>query len=60
VISEPLFSLASMTTTARDSPLMMRLRGGKNIGSGGVPGTSSLITAPSRSIVAAQRACSGG
>ena len=44
-----------MTTTARDSPLMMRLRRGKNIGSGGVPGTSSLTTAPSVSIVARQR-----
>ena len=44
VISEPLFSPASMTTTARDRPLMMRLRSGKNCGSGGVPGTSSLTT----------------
>ena len=39
VMSDPLFSPASTTTTARDRPLMMRLRSGKNCGSGGVPGT---------------------
>ncbi len=38
VMSDPLFSPASMTTTARDRPLMMRLRSGKKCGSGGVPG----------------------
>ena len=32
VMSDPLFSPASMTTTARDRPLMMRLRNGKNRG----------------------------
>ena len=38
VISDPLFSDASTTTTASDSPLMIRLRSGKCSGSGGAPG----------------------
>jgi hypothetical protein len=60
VISDPLFSLASITTTARDKPLMIRLRSGKNHCCGPVPGTNSLTTAPVRSIAAASAACSGG
>ena len=42
VMSDPLRSPASTTTTARESPLMIRLRSGKKCGSGGVPGASSL------------------
>ena len=60
VMSEPLFSPASITTTARDNPLMIRLRRGKNCACGGVPGTSSLTTAPSCSISRARPACSRG
>ncbi len=60
VISEPDFSLASITTTARDSPLIRRLRIGKNSGSGGVAGGYSLTTMPSRAICAASGSCSAG
>ena len=59
-MSEPLFSPASITTTARVSPLMIRLRSGKNRCCGPVPGTSSLTTAPVTSIADASGACSGG
>ena len=44
-----------MTTTARDNPLMIRLRSGKNHCCGRVPGTSSLTTAPAASMSLGKR-----
>ena len=46
-MSDPLFSEASTTTTARHSPLMMRfLQRESDCGTGAAPGGNSLITMP--------------
>jgi len=60
VMSDPLFSDASTTTTASEIPLMSRFRSGKCSGSGGAPGPSSLTNAPSLQILAANSLCSAG
>ena len=60
VIRAPLFNPASTTTTARDSPLMTRLRAGKLPARGGVPRGNSLTTAPRRAISAIRPRFSGG
>ena len=45
-MSEPDESVASTTSTPRDSPLIRRLRRGKWSRSGGVPGANSEMIAP--------------
>ncbi len=60
MISEPLRSAASTTTTASDSPAITALRVGKWCGSGGVPGANCDTSAPRATISSASRAFSGG
>ena len=59
MISDPLFLAASTTTTASESPLMIRFRAGKWNGRGAVPGGHSLSTTPSAAIGLAQPAVLG-
>jgi hypothetical protein len=59
-MSDPDFSDASITTTARDSPLINRFRIGKFDGYGGTAGAYSVITRPRSAICVASGACSGG
>ena len=60
VISEPLSSAASVTTTPKASPLIMRLRRGKLWLKGCEPSGSSDNTAPCRSISRRRARCSAG
>src|SRR5215472_9903745 len=60
VMSAPLRSAASTTTTPRESPAITRLRAGKCPASGRVPGANWEMTAPCPSISRASRRFSGG
>ncbi len=59
-MSDPLFSDASTTTTARLNPLMMRFLRGKCRGSGLAPGGNSLMTLPAAWMAAMSSRCSRG
>ena len=50
VISDPLVNVASITRTAHDNPLMMRLRAGKLNATGGVAIGNSDTTQPCSAI----------
>ena len=60
VMSEPLYSPASTTTTPSEIPLMRRFREGKFGALGGVPKGYSVTRAPRAAISAASASFSGG
>ena len=60
VMSDPLRSLASTTTTATERPLMIRFRLGKLNRRGGTDGPNSLTTAPRDLTALINCRCSGG
>ena len=60
VISAPLRALASTTTTARDSPLMIRLRAGNIPGCGATVIGVSVTRQPRAATWSASSSCSGG
>ena len=60
MISEPLSSAASTTTTPSASPLMIRFRRGKFVANGAVPGANSVSTAPLPAISVRREACPDG
>jgi hypothetical protein len=60
VMSAPLFSAASITTTARLKPLMMRLRAGNSVAIGSIRMHDSVTSAPDAATSLANSACSGG